>query len=163
MDRYTRLRGMMRESEKLRQRVQIGRAEARATLLDQLEGFLARHTGGEDLGLRLRGAQLEAGVRFVRMVREGTYDLVVANPPYQGTSKMADAGYVAKTYPLGKADLYAAFLLRGLELVREGGVSAMPEILNGAPPEPSESESDGDSDGSWPGLVTDSSSDGDVA
>ncbi len=34
--------------------------------------FLARHTGGDDLGLRLRGEQLAAGVRFVRMVREGT-------------------------------------------------------------------------------------------
>ena len=102
------------------ERVAIGRAEAKATLLDRLEGFLAKHTGGDDLGLRLRGEQLAAGVRFVRLVREGTYDLVVANPPYQGTSKMADAKYVAQTYPLGKADLYAAFLLRGLELVRDG-------------------------------------------
>ena len=33
-------------------------------------------------------------------------------------------------YPLGKADLYAAFLLRGLELVREGGVSAMLTLRN---------------------------------
>jgi hypothetical protein len=106
-------------------RALMGRAEAKATLLDLLEGFLARHTSGDDLGLRLRGEQLAAGVRFVRLTREGTYDLVVANPPYQGTQKMADTRYVTKTYPLGKADLYAAFLLRGLELVREGGVSAM--------------------------------------
>ena len=113
-----------------RQRVAIGRAEAKATLLDRLEGFLAKHTGGDDLGLRLRGEQLAAGVRFVRLVREGTYDLVVANPPYQGTSKMADAKYVEKSYPLGKADLYAAFLLRGLELVRAGGVSAMLTMRN---------------------------------
>jgi hypothetical protein len=102
-------------------RVGIGRAEARATLLDRLEGFLAHHTGGDDLGLRLRGEQLAAGVRFVRLVREGTYDLVVANPPYQGTSKMTETTYVSRTYPLGKTDLYAAFLLRGLELVRDGG------------------------------------------
>ena len=112
------------------ERVAIGRAEAKATLLDRLEGFLAQHTGGDDLGLRLRGEQLAAGVRFVRLVREGTYDLVVANPPYQGTSKMADTKYVAQTYPLGKADLYAAFLLRGLELVRDGGVSAMLTMRN---------------------------------
>jgi hypothetical protein len=105
-------------------RVAIGRDEAKATLLDRLEGFLAKHTGGDDLGLRLRGEQLTAGVRFVRLIREGAYDLVVANPPYQGTSKMADARYVEKTYPLGKADLYAAFLLRGLELVRDGGLVA---------------------------------------
>ncbi|GAA1842986.1 hypothetical protein GCM10009736_06040 [Actinomadura bangladeshensis] len=112
------------------ERISIGHAEARATLIDRLESFLTRHTGGDDLGLRLRGEQLAAGVRFVRLVREGTYDLVVANPPYQGTSKMADANYVTKTYPLGRADLYAAFLLRGLELVREGGVSAMLTMRN---------------------------------
>jgi hypothetical protein len=49
------------------------------------------HTHGDDLGLRLRGEQLAAGVRFVRMIREETYDLVVGNPPYQGTAKMADS------------------------------------------------------------------------
>ena len=65
-------------------RIVIGRAEARATLLDRLEGFLAHHTSGDDLGLRLRGEQLAAGVRFIRLTREGTYDLVVANPPVPG-------------------------------------------------------------------------------
>jgi hypothetical protein len=112
------------------QRIAIGRDEAKATLLDRLESFLAKHTGGDDLGLRLRGEQLATGVRFVRLVREAAYDLVVANPPYQGTSRMADAKYVEKTYPLGKADLYAAFLLRGLHLVRDGGVSAMLTMRN---------------------------------
>ena len=112
------------------QRTQMEREEAQATLLNRLEAFLTRHTRGDDLGLRLRGEQLAAGVRFVRLVREGAYDLVVANPPYQGTAKMADASYIEKQYPLGKADLYAAFLLRGLELVREGGVSAMLTMRN---------------------------------
>jgi len=112
------------------QRLPLDRGEARASLLDRLERFLSKHTSGDDLGLRLRGEQLAAGVRFVRMAREETYDLVVANPPYQGTSKMADAKYLEKAYPLGKADLYAAFLLRGLELVRKGGVSAMLMMRN---------------------------------
>ena len=103
---------------------------ARATVLERLEGFLARHTGGEDLGLRLRGEQLAAGVRFVRMLREGTYNMVVGNPPYQGTSKMADAAYVKKHYPRGKADLYAAFLERGLQLASEGGMSALLTMRN---------------------------------
>lgn len=98
---------------------------ARRSLVERLEEFLGRHTGGDDLGLRLRGEQLAAGVRFVRMVQPGRYDLVVGNPPYQGTGKMADAGYVTKTYPLGKADLYAVFLERGLQLVREGGLSSL--------------------------------------
>lgn len=106
-------------------RIEFDAPATRRSLVEKLEGFLSRHTGGDDLGLRLRGEQLAAGVRFVRMLREGGYDLVVANPPYQGTSKMADAKYVEKAYLLGKANLYAAFLLRGLELVRHGGVSAM--------------------------------------
>jgi hypothetical protein len=112
------------------QRELVSLEEARETLLDRLETFLARHSASEDLGLRLRGEQLAAGVRFLRMVREGQYDIVVGNPPYQGTSKMADAKYVQKHYPRGKADLYAAFLERGLQLAREGGVSALLTMRN---------------------------------
>ncbi len=113
-----------------RRRKRITTEHAKATLLSQLEKFLARHSRGADLGLRLRGEQLAAGVRFVRMIREGQYDLVVGNPPYQGTSKMADKRYVEQNYPRGKADLYAAFLERGLQLVREGGMSALLTMRN---------------------------------
>ena len=111
-------------------KVDFDAGDAKARLLEQLEGFLAAHTGSADLGLRLRGEQLAAGVRFLRLVREGAYDLVVGNPPYQGTAKMVDAAYVQKTYPRGKADLFAAFLERGLELVRVGGVSALLTMRN---------------------------------
>ena len=115
-------------AERTRRKVSV--EEAKASLLARLEVFLEAHSSREDLGLRLLGEQLAAGVRFVRMVREGTYDLVVGNPPYQGTSKMAEAGYVKKHYPRGKADLYAAFLQRGLELAREGGTSALLTMRN---------------------------------
>ena len=84
-------------------------------MLDRLEDFLDHHTGGADLGLRLRGEQLAAGVRFVRMVREGQYDIVVGNPPYQGTSKTEPTRPTSsRTTDEAKADLYAAFLERGL-------------------------------------------------
>jgi Eco57I restriction-modification methylase len=112
------------------QRELIGKEEARETILEALEAFLRRHTHGEDLGLRLRGEQLAAGVRFVRMVREGQYDLVVGNPPYQGTKRMEDARYVEKHFPLGRADLYAAFMLRALELSRVAGLTAMVTMKN---------------------------------
>lgn len=102
----------------------------RAILLAKLEDFLTRCTGSDDLGLRLKGEQLAAGVRFIRLVREGAYDLVVGNPPYQGASKMADARYLVKCYPRAKADLYAAFLERGLQLVRPGGLSALLTMRN---------------------------------
>lgn len=104
--------------------------QTKASLLDKLEQFLSRCTSGDDLGLRLRGEQLAAGIRFIRIVRENSYDLVIGNPPYQGTSKMADAGYITKNYPKGKADLYAAFLERGLQLARVGGLSALLTMRN---------------------------------
>jgi hypothetical protein len=110
----------------------ISREWVATGVLSALENFLSRHTSSEELGLRLAGEQLAAGVRFVRLVKEGAYDLVVANPPYQGTSKMTDVKYISKkeNYKLGKADLFAAFLLRGLQLVHEHGVSAMLTMRN---------------------------------
>ncbi len=95
-----------------------------------LERFLAQKTNSGDLGLRVRGEQLASGVRLVRMLREGQYDLVVGNPPYQGTAKMRETTYLTRHYPRGKADLYAMFLERGLQLVREGGVSALLTMRN---------------------------------
>ena len=107
------------------ERVPIGREEAKATLLGRLEGFLAKHTGGDDLGLRLRGEQLAAGVRFVRMLREGRYDLVVANPPYLGAGKLAESASYKSLYPIGSTNFFAGFMLRALELVREQGIVAV--------------------------------------
>jgi hypothetical protein len=104
--------------------------EVRRSLLESLETFLTRHTRADDLGLRLKGEQLAAGVRFMRIVREGAYDLVVANPPYQGTAKLSRANEIAALYPSARADLYAAFVIRGLELTRLLGVSAMLTLRN---------------------------------
>lgn len=103
---------------------------ARAGIVQRLEAFLSSHGRQDDLGLRLRGQQLAAGIRFLRLMNEGQYDLVVGNPPYQGTSKMADSSYVEAHYPKGKADLFAAFLERGLQLVRRGGASALLTMRN---------------------------------
>ncbi|AFY97120.1 putative N6-adenine-specific DNA methylase (plasmid) [Chamaesiphon minutus PCC 6605] len=104
--------------------------QAKASVLEKLEQFLGRCTRGDDLGLRLRGEQLTAGVRFIRMVQENSYDLVVGNPPYQGTSKMSDSSYLEQHYPKGNADLYAVFLERGLQLAKQGGISALLTMRN---------------------------------
>jgi len=101
------------------------RAARRQSLVDRLEEFLKRHTRADELGLRLRGEQLAAGVRFARMLREGQYHLVVGNPPYQGTAKMEGGEYLARHYTEGKADLYAAFMLRGLQLLGQDGIAAL--------------------------------------
>ncbi len=97
----------------------------RGQVLDRLTDFLDEHAAEADLGLRLEGEQLEAGMRFVGIAKQDTYDIVVGNPPYQGTSKMAQAAWFKKHYAKGKADLYACFLERGLELAKPGGVSAL--------------------------------------
>lgn len=103
----------------------VARRELKSNVLEKLEAFLSHHASEEDLGLRLDGEQLAAGVRFIRMVKESAYDVVVGNPPYQGTSKLKAAGYVAQHYRRGKADLYTAFLERALELVKPGGFSGL--------------------------------------
>jgi hypothetical protein len=110
--------------------MEFSAADARADLKDLLEQFLSRHSNGNDLGLRLHGEQLAAGVRFVRMLKEATYHLIVANPPYQDTGSIASSGYLERHYPLGKANLYSSFLLRGLEMVRPGGLSTMLTMRN---------------------------------
>lgn len=102
----------------------ISTERARALVLRRLERFLEAHSRGADLGLRLRGEQLAAGVRFIRLVREGQYDLVIGNPPYLGTNKLADKTYIKNNYEQSKADLYAAFISRALELTVDFGFIA---------------------------------------
>lgn len=56
-----------------------------------------------------------------------TYDAVIANPPYIGTSDLNSwaSAWVKKHYPDGKADLFAAFICRGFSFANERGYSAM--------------------------------------
>ena len=96
-----------------------------ALILEKLEAFLERHTGGRDLGLRLDGEQLTAGVRFIRMVQEGTYHIVVGNPPYLGTKSLGPRSYIDRNYPSSKGDLYACFWVRIMGMVSYGGIGAM--------------------------------------
>jgi hypothetical protein len=114
------------------QQAKIEWSAARATVLDLLEGFLAHHAREEDLGLRLDGEQLAAGVRFVRMAKEGSYNLIVGNPPYHSTSKIADSGRYESLYPEGRADLFAGFFLRAMEMLVPGGVAAFVTLSNWA-------------------------------
>ena len=117
--------GMFEEPAKLEEQFELEVSASRRSLLGRLETFLSRHTSGDDLGLRLRGEQLAAGVRFVRMVREDTYDLVIGNPPYLASFNLADRADYTQAYPDGRHDLFAGFALRGFELVRRGGEVAL--------------------------------------
>ncbi len=110
--------------------VKLSVVEAKATILDKLEQFLSKHSKSEDLGLRLDGEQVAAGVRFIRIARTGAYDLVVGNPPYLGLGKTESLGYVARTYPTARPDLYAAFVERAVDLARQGGMLALVTMRN---------------------------------
>jgi hypothetical protein len=103
------------------QQVKLSIGEAKATVLDKLEQFLGKHSTSEDLGLRLDGEQIAAGVRFVRIVKEGIYDVVIGNPPYHSTSKLGFSKPFVELYPEARADLFAAFYIRALEMTRPGG------------------------------------------
>ena len=95
------------------------------TLTERLAEFVKAHADEQDLGVKLRQEGLARSTEFLRLNREGVYDLVVGNPPYQNRSKMADSKFLEKNYKEGKADLYSAFLLRGLEFVKSGGLSTL--------------------------------------
>jgi hypothetical protein len=96
-----------------------------ASIQARISEFLESHAARADLGLRLDGEQVASGLRFVDLVADGTYDIVVGNPPYQGTSKLWDSAWFKKHYPQAKADLFACFLERGLQLAKPGGMSAL--------------------------------------
>ncbi|MFC1642400.1 hypothetical protein ACFL5O_06900 [Myxococcota bacterium] len=94
---------------------------SRLTILGQLEQFLARHSASEDLGLRLDGEQLAAGVRFLRIIRERQYHVVAGNPPFFGTQPLAKTGCIDRCYQQSRENLCTALLDRAMELMREGG------------------------------------------
>lgn len=62
------------------------------------------------------------GLRLLELLGQ-TYDVVVTNPPYMTARNMNPVmkEAVAKLYPTGKGDLYAAFILRGTELLKNSG------------------------------------------
>src|SRR5690606_17242339 len=64
------------------QQLKLTLDQAKVSVLDKIGLFLDAHQGEGELGLRLEGQQLAAGVRFVQVAREGAYDIVIGNPPY---------------------------------------------------------------------------------
>ncbi|MEI7646040.1 MAG: N-6 DNA methylase [Chloroflexales bacterium] len=74
----------------------------------------------------LFGREAERGVRLLQIL-DRKYAVVMTNPPYMGSKNMPDLlkRYVEQHYRPGKRDLYAAFILRCLELCLPGGRVAM--------------------------------------
>ena len=81
---------------------------------------------GSDLLLKEVQARVVAVLRMAEAL-SSKYHAVVANPPYAGgkgvNGKLSE--WLRASYPRGKADLYSAFMERGLMLVLPRAISAM--------------------------------------
>ena len=60
-------------------------------------------------------------------VMANKFDVVITNPPYMGgrnmNGKLLD--YIVKSYPQGKSDLYAVFILKTIDMTKDSGIQAM--------------------------------------
>lgn len=112
------------------EQLRLDSQQARKSVSERLQEFLARHTASDELGLRLRGEQLAAGVSFVLMMRGRQYDVVVANPPYLSAAKLASEDTYSSLPRAAKSDAFAAFMLRSLDCLRPGGLSASVTLSN---------------------------------
>src|SRR6266536_3405079 len=104
----------------------------RKMLLNRVaESFKAEAGNTDDVSAALFGREAEQGVRLLQLL-DRRYAVVVTNPPYMGSKNMDTPlkKYVEKYYPSGKRDLYAAFILRCIELCRPSGRVAMVTMQN---------------------------------
>src|SRR5260221_7323534 len=99
----------------------------RQMLLDRIaDSFKAEAGNTDDVSAALFGREAEQGVHLLQLL-DRQYAVVVTNPPYMGSRQMNPPlrKYVERHYSTGKRDLYAAFILRCLELCRPNGRVAM--------------------------------------
>ena len=91
---------------------------------------LSELKGGSMIAAAVLGA-LEPLVRQAELLAR-KYDAVVANPPYMGNKFYCEVlrSFVNLTFPHGKTDLYAAFVLRNISLSNLGGRVGMITIPN---------------------------------
>lgn len=102
-------------------------AELKRMLLDRVaQSFAAESGNTDDVAAQLFGREAERGVRLLQLL-DRKYAVVVTNPPYLGSRNMNEAlrKYVERHYTAGKRDLYSAFILRAIELIRPAGRGAM--------------------------------------
>ena len=85
----------------------------------------AREAGGDLLAHRPHAAVAQMLANCKPLIE--TYDAVIANPPYMGSSNMDKwlANWTKKHYPDSKRDLCTCFIERGFTLAKPCGYSAM--------------------------------------
>ena len=94
-------------------------------ILQQLDGFVqTSRAAGQDPGHLV--AEASKGLRFLRLVSRH-YDVVATNPPYLSRGNMSAVMtiYLDDHFVEGRRDLYAAFIMRCMELADKDGKVAM--------------------------------------
>jgi len=94
-------------------------AEAEARVVEALRAYARRAGNGRHVSRRLFAEDALQGIAFVDLLQR-PFDVVLMNPPF-GAASVGSKDYIKRAYPRTKNDLYAAFVERGLELLREGG------------------------------------------
>jgi len=96
-----------------------------AKIIQALDEF-TRQVRADDPGQTFFMGEAVRGLRLLHLLLK-RYDVVVTNPPYMSRRNMSKdlADLIADEYPEGKGDLYAAFILRCLELAEEQGYVGM--------------------------------------
>lgn len=99
------------------------------TYLDKIDYFLEilENQLNDDFELTKKYASQYYQILKVAKVLGQKYDAVVANPPYMGNKAHNEIlkKFLQKNYPDSKSDLFAAFIERGFEFLKEGGFEAM--------------------------------------
>jgi len=94
-------------------------AEAEDRVVEALRAYARRARGSQHVSRRLFAEDAIQGIAFVDLLQR-PFDVVLMNPPF-GAASVGSKEYIARAYPRTKNDLYAAFVERGLELLRDGG------------------------------------------
>jgi len=95
-------------------------AEAEARVLEALHRYASLAAGDRGVVCRLFADDARQGMAFVDLLRQ-PFDVVLMNPPF-GAASLGSKAYLESAYPRTKNDLYAAFVERGLQLLRPGGM-----------------------------------------
>lgn len=94
-------------------------AEAETRVVEALRAYARRATVDQQVSRRLFADDALQGMALIDLLLRA-FDVVLMNPPF-GAASLGSKAYIQKAYPRTKNDLYAAFVERGLELLRPGG------------------------------------------
>jgi hypothetical protein len=94
--------------------------KAEEQIFESLKKFVSDAVNGRGTRRKLFADDAEQGIAFVELMSR-EFDVVLMNPPFGAGSLVAKKEF-EKDYPRTKNDVYAAFVERGIELLRPRGM-----------------------------------------